>query len=321
SLRAIGASAKLLVGGAGDPAELAADRAADAVVQRLADPPATHADRPAGNVVDALRRVAATVGRRAPVGRSQESIGPAGGELDAGTEQTLRAVRRTGTPLAPHVRRTYEAAFGADLSAVRVHSGPASARLNAALGARAFTVEEDIYFGEKLPSMSDPGDQHLLAHELAHTLQAGDAAQRAVVRRLAVQLIPGRSAPAKPEAEAKPPTVEAMPDSPMAESHPVAEAMETGTEPEPGPLIIKDVAIVGRPEPLFSASMGDHLTAFVVHRKGIEHALTGKSIPDAIAALGSILDDLPKLPGWDLIDSLKPPELEKPSSAEGGEPD
>jgi Domain of unknown function (DUF4157) len=340
SLRAIGASTKLLVGGAADPAELAADRAADAVVQRLADPPATNAgaDRPAGNVVDALRRVAATVGRRAPADRRPETIGPAGGELDAGTEQSLGAVRRAGTPLAPHVRRTYEAAFGADLGAVRVHSGPASARLNAALGARAFTVDSDIYFGERLPSPSDPGDRHLLAHELAHTLQAGNAAQRAVVRRLAVQVIPGRVSPAKPESEAKPPTLEATPDSPMAELHPVVEpveAMETVTpaavtehpasmvveQPEPGPLIIKDVAIVGRPEQLFSGSMGDHMTAFVVHRKGIEHALIGKSIPDAVAALGSIIDDLPKLPGWDLIDSLKPPALEEPRSAEGGEPD
>ena len=49
--------------------------------------------------------------------------------------------------------------------------GVESARLNEAVGARAFTLGSDIYLGEGETGVdSDPG-RRLLAHELAHVVQ------------------------------------------------------------------------------------------------------------------------------------------------------
>ena len=359
-LRALGALPKLIVGSADDEAEVAADALADAVVHRLqtmasgmAGPARDDADvRQPTDVVGSLRRAAAQVpapGRRQPGGAAGAVVGPAGGEVAADTEQALRGIRRTGVPLPGSIRRDYEAALGTDLSAVRVHAGAASARLNAALGARAFTVGSDIYFGNRMPSMSDPGDRHLLAHELAHTLQDGGslqdggAVQRAMVRRLAVQLTVGSAKPQAP----KPGPDEGLPvtpreaetassDSLMTDSHASVETPILGSSPavedgladasmiastpalaegapaEAGPVITK-LSIVGRPDKLFGSSMGDHMTAFVVHRKGIAHAVVNKPLPDAITAVNAIIDDLPKLPGWGLIESLKPPTVEAPT--------
>lgn len=57
--------------------------------------------------------------------------------------------------------------LGADLSVVRVHTGPAAQHVAAHVHARAFTIGSHIYLnaGER------PDDLALLAHEAAHTLQ------------------------------------------------------------------------------------------------------------------------------------------------------
>jgi hypothetical protein len=66
-----------------------------------------------------------------------------------------------------------EAAFGADLGAVRLHTGPESAALNRSLGAQAFTYGSDIYFGEGQTTGGGADRTRLLAHELAHVVQQG----------------------------------------------------------------------------------------------------------------------------------------------------
>jgi hypothetical protein len=77
-----------------------------------------------------------------------------------------------GNPLAPAVRNRMEGHLGADLSAVKVHTGGESATAAEQLGARAFATGTDIHFGagEFAPGTKE-GDR-LLAHELAHTVQA-----------------------------------------------------------------------------------------------------------------------------------------------------
>jgi hypothetical protein len=77
----------------------------------------------------------------------------------------------TGAVLPDPVRGELEAAFGADLSEMRVHhdgGAHAAARLEEA---RAFTAGRDVYFGQ---GAFDPGSvegKRLLAHEVAHVLQ------------------------------------------------------------------------------------------------------------------------------------------------------
>ena len=90
-----------------------------------------------------------------------------------------RAAGSSGAALPAHLQRQFELSTGADLSSVRVHTGAASAQAAQAVGARAYTVGQDIHFGAGNYQPDDPFGMHLLAHEVAHTVQQqGGAATR-----------------------------------------------------------------------------------------------------------------------------------------------
>jgi hypothetical protein len=86
--------------------------------------------------------------------------------------------RSTGMPLPDAERTRFEAALSANLSDVRVHTGAEAERSADALDARAFAIGGDIHFGASQYAPDSPGGLHLLAHEVAHTVQqrprAGD---------------------------------------------------------------------------------------------------------------------------------------------------
>lgn len=76
-----------------------------------------------------------------------------------------------GTPLAPAMRDHFEAALGADLSAVRVHEFPTALRGQLSPGLKAFTIGADIALAEQREIDHPPQRANLLAHELAHVVQ------------------------------------------------------------------------------------------------------------------------------------------------------
>jgi hypothetical protein len=78
-----------------------------------------------------------------------------------------------------------ELGFGADLGAVRVHTGPEVDSLNDRLAARAFTVGSDVFFRGGVPDTTTAAGTHLVAHELAHTMQQTGRVERAVTVRRA----------------------------------------------------------------------------------------------------------------------------------------
>jgi hypothetical protein len=80
--------------------------------------------------------------------------------------------KTTGAPLPADVKAKMEPKLGADLSSVKIHTGGESAQAASGFGARAFTVGSDVHFnaGEFKPGTKE-GDR-LLAHELAHVVQA-----------------------------------------------------------------------------------------------------------------------------------------------------
>jgi hypothetical protein len=87
-----------------------------------------------------------------------------------------RASSSSGTPLPADVRARFEGSLGADLSRVRVHTGPESAAAADAVGAMAYAVGDDIHFGAGRYAPHDPFGLHLLAHEVAHTVQQSGVA-------------------------------------------------------------------------------------------------------------------------------------------------
>ena len=90
-------------------------------------------------------------------------------------EQQLTATKSSGKKIPHEVRARMESRFDADFSAVRLHSGPDAMQLNHQLGAMAFTHGKDIYMGANAGSPGPASGDHLLAHELAHTMQQGAA--------------------------------------------------------------------------------------------------------------------------------------------------
>jgi hypothetical protein len=120
-----------------------------------------------------------------PVGGSTAapaSPGTEGGAAPAAVEQSIQQMRKgPAKGLDAPVRDDLEGHIGSDLGDVRLHDNRAAGEAAEALNARAFTVGQDIFFG---PGQYDPdssGGRHLIAHEVAHTVQQGGgsaAAQR-----------------------------------------------------------------------------------------------------------------------------------------------
>ncbi|MGH2476797.1 MAG: DUF4157 domain-containing protein, partial [Candidatus Limnocylindrales bacterium] len=116
--------------------------------------------------------------RRSPVVPVVPVVGTAGGPLDADTDHAVRSARTGGTRIAPGVQQHLGEAMGADVSNVRLHTGPQAAELNDRVQASAFTLGNDVFFRDGLPDTSTPSGMHLLAHEVAHTVQQGASAVR-----------------------------------------------------------------------------------------------------------------------------------------------
>src|SRR5262249_14046455 len=81
------------------------------------------------------------------------------------------------------LRAKFERATGADLGAVRVHTGGASADSAQQLAARAYTVGNDIHFGANQYDPDSRDGELLIAHEVAHAIQTGGAAAAPPRRR------------------------------------------------------------------------------------------------------------------------------------------
>jgi len=86
------------------------------------------------------------------------------------------AAASSGSGLPDDLRSRFEGSLATDLSGVRVHTGAASAEAAAAVGARAYTLGNDIHFGAGHYDPSSHDGQHLIAHEVAHTVQQAGAA-------------------------------------------------------------------------------------------------------------------------------------------------
>ena len=119
------------------------------------------------------------------------------GGFDAGpdVEQRLEAQKGGGSPLPAETRAFMEPRFGADFSAVRLHTDSHAAQLSRDINAQAFTQGPDIFIGAGKYNPGTSAGNELLAHELTHVVQQGAAgsapAQRQPARRKAG---PGRHA-------------------------------------------------------------------------------------------------------------------------------
>src|SRR4051812_24888601 len=92
---------------------------------------------------------------------------PAQAALGGASNHAIAQLHQGGAPLDPQVRAEMEARFGEDFAAVRVHDDPGAQASAAALGAKAYTMGNDIVFGADRYAPQGGSGKRLLAHELA----------------------------------------------------------------------------------------------------------------------------------------------------------
>lgn len=202
--RATPVQKKLSVGPARDRYEAEADRIADRVmsgsvpsaapaISRLPAAAAQRAPAPAAQAAKQKEVKTTKVkdeeeDNSTVVQRSADGPSPA----PASTEHAIGRMRAAGgRPLALPVRQQMEGGIGRSLSGVRVHDGAGPARAAKSVGARAFTVGNDVFFGAGQYKPDTPRGQRLLAHELVHTQQQkglGHMAQTTAIQRVPVEL-------------------------------------------------------------------------------------------------------------------------------------
>lgn len=76
-----------------------------------------------------------------------------------------------GAPLPAALAAQLGTALGVDLSRVRIHTDARAAEAAARLGARAFTIGEDVYFAAGAYDPVGAAGVRLIAHEIAHVAQ------------------------------------------------------------------------------------------------------------------------------------------------------
>ena len=176
--------AKLVVGPPGDEYEREADRVAGQAVRLPAVRRQQRADTDTAGVQ-------AGPDRQPPRGRAV---------VPGGLKRAMPAAGAPGRSLPGPLKEEFEAAFGADFGAVRVHTGDQAAQLSRGLQAQAFTHGPDVFFGAGRYAPDTAAGRRLLAHELTHVVQQGGAPKRdpAPYGRSTIPVVPAPRGDAAP---------------------------------------------------------------------------------------------------------------------------
>ena len=86
-------------------------------------------------------------------------------------ETGINSMRGGGQPLSGSVRAYFEPRFGHSFDQVSIHDDSHAAEYADALGARAFTLGRDVFFGAGQFTPENATGRQLLAHELTHVIQ------------------------------------------------------------------------------------------------------------------------------------------------------
>lgn len=190
---------RIMIGGAHDPEEMAADRIADRVMRMAAPAPIVRRKGAACEAEDkqALRRSPeadrqvlsrpktrdATVPLRRAANTATIAPGTAAAPAWPSAAGAIGALG-SGQLLAPVERAFFEPRFGADLSSIGVHDGPRADRARRSVGARAFTRGHDIALARGENGSGTATSRRLMAHELAHAVHRTSGDNRTIRRRV-----------------------------------------------------------------------------------------------------------------------------------------
>lgn len=92
-------------------------------------------------------------------------------------------IHSSGRPLDSSTRSTMEGRFGYDFSNVKIHTSDIAAKSAQSINALAYTSGNNIVFNDGQYSLGTDAGQKLLAHELTHVVQQGQALPSQYVQR------------------------------------------------------------------------------------------------------------------------------------------
>lgn len=174
SALAAGAQTKLKVSQPNDPLEQQADKVAASIIGN--QPITALPERTATNAVQRMcKECEEEVLRKEKSGSTNHSIINNSAPNNVGANHSTTGSNQLplgpGAPLPPVQQRFFEQKLGADLSAVRIHTGNQAAQMSESLQARAFTLGDAIAFNNNQFQPNSTAGRYLLAHELTHVLQ------------------------------------------------------------------------------------------------------------------------------------------------------
>lgn len=152
-----------------DPAEIEADQIADKVMRM----PEGHLN-PVSHTSNSLN----TIHRKCDACEEEETLPrkalPSGQSISSQSPAHVQsAVSSGGHPLDHQTRSFFEPRLGYDLSSVRIHTDSTAGQSARAIDAQAYTLGSHIVFGSGEYKPKSETGRHLIAHELAHTVQQG----------------------------------------------------------------------------------------------------------------------------------------------------
>jgi hypothetical protein len=166
--------AKLEVGAVNDPLEHEADRIAQTLM-RMPDGGTLSTSRCACGGTPGPDGECASCHTKRLARDAVTPAAPAGQDAPTSVHATLA---RSGRALDSQTRAFFEPRLGVDLGAVRVHDDALAAASAADVHAHAYTVGHNIVFGAGRYQSGSPTKRDLLAHELVHVVQQGEATHR-----------------------------------------------------------------------------------------------------------------------------------------------
>lgn len=156
---------KLSIGAVDDPLELEADAMADKVM-RMSEPFVQRKCVHCEEEEKAQRKPITSFIQRKAV--ESNSI------VNDAVFSQIQSSKGSGSSMDSSTKSFMESRFGADFSNVNIHTGNDVSQLSNQLNAQAFTVDNNIYFGEGKYQPESFAGKHLLAHELTHVMQQSE---------------------------------------------------------------------------------------------------------------------------------------------------
>jgi len=168
---------KLSVGETNDPMEAEADSMADKVMRmpdnafvqrKAATADSTSADDEQVNLKPMANGVTPFIQAKS---NSESNVSNA-------VSGRIQAATGGGSQMQGPIKSFMESRFGTGFDDVKIHHGAESVQLSQDLNAKAFTINNNIFFNDGQYKPETHEGKRLLAHELTHTLQQGETIKR-----------------------------------------------------------------------------------------------------------------------------------------------